>query len=415
MGGARRLTLSDVDLVEVVGRFAHLLHAAGVPVTPAASARCVQAITLARPQRLDEIYWLARVTLVPGRAHLGSFDRVFDEVFRGLADAASGGRNPHGAVPSVERQPSVGPPVEPGTGGHEPGPPGSVSTAGDDGGASEAAGPEAVLAAASAEERLRTQPFGACTPEELARLYTLMAAFRLDPPRRRSRRTRLRSNGRYLDLRATVRAAQRTGGDPVRQLRRVRRRRPRRVVLIADVSGSMEAYGRAYLFLLHSAVQSIGAEAFVFATRFHRLTRPLGHRQPAEALARAMAATPDWSGGTRIGGALRAFNDSHGRRGLGRGAVVVIVSDGWEAGDVAGLRREMERLSRLAYKVIWVNPRKQRAEYQPLVGGMAAALPYVDEFLSGHSLAALDDVAAAISTPIGTGLGRTRAARPARR
>ncbi len=255
---------------------------------------------------------------------------------------------------------------------------------------------DGVLAAASADERLSTKAFGMCTPGELERLQVLMGAFRLDPPQRRSRRTRVHSLGRDVDLRATLRAAQRTGGDPVNRVRRRRRSRPRRVVLIADVSGSMESYGRAYLYLLHSAVRAIGAEAFVFATQLHRLTRPLALQHPVQALAKAMAQAPDWSGGTRIGEALRAFNDLHARRGVGRGSIIVIVSDGWEGGDVALLGREMERLSRLAHRIVWVNPRKQRADYQPLVGGMAIALPWVDEFVSGHSLAALGEVVAAI-------------------
>ena len=144
--------------------------------------------------------------------------------------------------------------------------------------------------------------------------------------------------------------------------------RPRRVVLLADVSGSMEPYGRAYLYLLHGAVRALRAEAFVFATSLHRLTRPLATAQPAVALRAAMAAAPDWSGGTRLGAAVKPFNDGWARRGLGRGAVVVIVSDGWESGDPALLGQEMERLARLAHRVVWVNPRKQSDRYQPLAG-----------------------------------------------
>lgn len=158
----------------------------------------------------------------------------------------------------------------------------------------------------------------------------------------------------------------------------------------------MEAYGRAYLYLLHGAVRAVRAEAFVFATRLTRLTRQLAVQDPALALAAAMAAAPDWSGGTRIGEALADFNDRWGRRGVARGAVVVIVSDGWEAGDVAVLAREMERLSRLAHHIVWVNPRRQSPSFQPSTGGMAAALPFVDTFVSGHSLAGLDEVLAAI-------------------
>lgn len=158
----------------------------------------------------------------------------------------------------------------------------------------------------------------------------------------------------------------------------------------------MEPFGRAYLYLLHGAVRSLRTEAFVFATSLHRLTRQLAIRQPAPALRAAMEATPDWSGGTRIGLAIKAFNDGWARRGIGRGAVVVIVSDGWESGDAGLLAREMERLSRLVHRIVWVNPRRQSDDYQPLVGGMAAALPYVGTFVSGHSLDAMGDVVAAI-------------------
>lgn len=399
MAGKAPVELADVDLAEVVSRFGFLLHTAGVPVTPAAAGRFAESVAMARPRRTDELYWLARVTLVPDRAHFDVFDRAFEQVFRGLFDGDTE-RNPNVATstpstrPSDHRRapPKRDTPEASSDGEPQQGLPGS-GAAGD----GEMSDHDGVLAAASADERLSTKAFGLCTPEELERLQVLMGAFRLDPPQRRSRRTRVHSLGRDVDLRATLRAAQRTGGDPVNRVHRRRRSRPRRVVLIADVSGSMESYGRAYLYLLHSAVRAIGAEAFVFATQLHRLTRPLALQHPVQALAKAMAQAPDWSGGTRIGEALRSFNDDHARRGVGRGAIIVIVSDGWEGGDVALLGREMERLSRLAYRIVWVNPRKQRTDYQPLVGGMAAALPWVDEFVSGHSLAALDNVVAAIT------------------
>jgi hypothetical protein len=173
--------------------------------------------------------------------------------------------------------------------------------------------------------------------------------------------------------------------------------RSRRVVLIADVSGSMEAYSRAYLYLLHGAVRALRAETFVFSTQLTQLTRSLRTNDPERALRDAVGSVDDWSGGTRIGEALREFNDQFGRRGLARGAVIVIVSDGWESDDPANLGEQMARLSRLAHRIIWVNPRSQGDLYQPLVGGMAAALPYVDTFTSGHSLEALDDVLSAIS------------------
>jgi uncharacterized protein len=388
---------NEVDLAEVVGRFGVLLHATGVPVTPGSAGAFAKVIALARPTRTDELYWLARVTLVPDRAYFDVFERTFDQVFGGVLDVVDGNRNPHGPVPSTRPADGSPPPPRkaadaPSAADPRPGSPGSGESVGGDEG-----GDDGMLAAASAQERLTRKSFGACTPDELEQLRLLMGAFRLSPPLRRSRRSRPHSKGRDLDLRTTLRAAQRTGGDPVRQIRRRRRTRPRRVVLIADVSGSMESYGRAYLYLLHGAVRAIGAEAFVFATELHRLTRPLALQHPANALSRAMAAAPDWSGGTRIGEAVKNFNDDHARRGLGRGAIVVIVSDGWEAGDPMLLGREMERLSRLAYRIVWVNPRKQRADYKPLVGGMAAALEWVDEFVSGHSVEALDEVALAIT------------------
>ena len=173
--------------------------------------------------------------------------------------------------------------------------------------------------------------------------------------------------------------------------------RPRRLVLICDISGSMEVYARVYLQLLMSGVGGARAEAFVFATRLTRLTRALRGVPPDLALERAGRAAPDWSGGTRIGEAVRSFNDSYGRPGLARGAVVVVLSDGWDCGDPEVLGTQMARLGRLAYRVVWVNPRKAAPGFAPLAAGMAAALPHVDAFVSGHSLAAFDEVLAAIA------------------
>lgn len=198
----------------------------------------------------------------------------------------------------------------------------------------------------------------------------------------------------------TADPAQAQRGDPVARPRRRRRLRPRPLVALLDVSGSMAPFARAYLLLLEGAALGARAETFVFATGLTRVTRALRDGRAAAALARASAAAPDWADGTHIGGALRAFTDGHGRRGLTRDAVVVILSDGWERGDPALLGREMARLARLAYRVVWVNPRAAAPGFAPVTGGMAAALPHVDELVSGHSVAALDAVVAAI--------GRTR-------
>ena len=170
------------------------------------------------------------------------------------------------------------------------------------------------------------------------------------------------------------------------------------MVLLADVSGSMEPYARIYLHLMRGAVRALHSEAFVFATRLTRLTRVLANGGPDYAYARVADAAPDWSGGTRIGAALKRFLDDHGRRGIARGAIVVIVSDGWEIGDPAEVGQAMSRIARLASHVIWVNPRSAAAEFQPLAGGMAAAIPHVDTFLSGHSISAIEDLLEAIAT-----------------
>jgi uncharacterized protein with von Willebrand factor type A (vWA) domain len=263
------------------------------------------------------------------------------------------------------------------------------SRGGDDG---EPAEHEALAVTVSAEERLRHEDFARLTPDELSQLRALT----LTPPRRASRRRFRHPRGTELDVRATLRRARRSGGEPMYPVRRRHRVRPRRVVLICDISGSMESYARVYLQLLWSGVRD-RAEAFVFATRLTRLTRSLQGASPDVALERAGKRAPDWSGGTRIGAALKTFNDRYGRRGLARGAVVLILSDGWDTDEPEVIAREMERLHRLAHRIVWVNPRKAATGYQPLVRGMVAALPYVDSFVSGHSLAALDDVLEAIS------------------
>ena len=197
-------------------------------------------------------------------------------------------------------------------------------------------------------------------------------------------------------MRATIRRSRRTAGDPVERIRRRETVRPRRLVVVADISGSMEPYARAYLQLLHCAAGGANAETFVFATRLTRLTRQLRIRNPNVALQRAAASAPDWAGGTRLGDALKAFNDGWGRRGLARGAVLLIVSDGWDAGDPEVVGEQMARLSLLAHRVVWVNPRKQSRQFQPLVGAMAAAMPHIDAFVSGHSLDAMSEVVQAI-------------------
>ena len=384
------------QLPEIAAAFGHALHAAGVPVTPERSARFATAALLAQPATVDEVYWLGRVTLLSAVEQVEAYDRVFHQVFRGIVDLADfrGDTNappPAHAAPSGERRPG-----QPNRQGESPnGPRGTSATPGDQ---AEGEGDDdaSVLAAMSADERLGERSFADLTPDELALIADLVARLPLVPPLRRARRSRRHPAGRDLDVRATLRRAHRTGGDPVRLVHRKRTQRPRRVVLIADVSGSMEPYARVYLHLMRGAVRALGSEAFVFATRLTRLTRPLRLTHPDLAYRKAVASAPDWSGGTRIGQAIIDFTETWGRRGLARGAVIVIVSDGWETGDAEQLGVAMQRLHRLAHRVIWVNPRKAATGYEPLVGGMAAALPFVDRFVSGHSLRAIEEVLEAI-------------------
>jgi hypothetical protein len=206
-----------------------------------------------------------------------------------------------------------------------------------------------------------------------------------------------------VDLRATLRLAGRGAGDPVRLRRRRPRQRPRRLVVLCDISGSMAPYARALLQLVYCAAGGVDAEVFTFATRLTRLTRTLRRVSPSVALRRAGQSAPDWSGGTRIGESLRAFLDTYGARGMARQAVVLVVSDGWDTGDPAELGRQMARLSRLAHRVVWANPRTASARYRPLAGGMAAAWPHCDAVVSAHHLGALEDLVAAVA-----GEGRVR-------
>jgi uncharacterized protein with von Willebrand factor type A (vWA) domain len=266
---------------------------------------------------------------------------------------------------------------------------------------------------ASDEEVLRTKRFDALSPDELARLYRLMTRMRIATPFRRTRRAERDRHGKRIDMRRTLRGSLRTVGDPIRLARRRRRVVPRRLVMLCDISGSMEPYARAYLqFLTCAAGAGPNAEAFVFATRLTRLTRALSSRNPERAIQRAAAATPDWSSGTRIGDALKAFNDRHGRRGMARGAVVVIMSDGWERGDPELVAREMQRLRRVAHRIVWVNPRVSAREFEARAAGLVAALPHCDALVSGHTLEALDEVADAIATVHAGGLPTVSAPEP---
>ncbi|HMC80179.1 MAG TPA: VWA domain-containing protein [Acidimicrobiia bacterium] len=256
---------------------------------------------------------------------------------------------------------------------------------------------------ASAVETLRHKRFEDCTPEELEAVRRLMARFRLRPPSRRTRRTRPGSSHRYPDLRRTIRQGLRTQGEMIEQCWRDRRIRRRKIVLILDVSGSMTEYSRALLQFAHSAARvSSGpsgrlfgrVEVFCFGTKLTRITEELQKREPDHALAEASRAVVDWEGGTKIGASLDLFVRTWGRRGLCRGAIVVICSDGLERGHPELLETAMERLARLSHRIVWMNPLKGDNEaFRPRTVGMLAALPYIDLLLSGHDLSSLEELA----------------------
>jgi uncharacterized protein len=394
----------ELDLAPLVGGFGRRLHDAGVPVSAERAARFAAALRLVRPVARRRLYWTARAVFVSDPSQVRTFDRVFAEVF------GTGARTGDDRVvlddvrqvaardPSAER-PVTDPPPRADARDEDAWGPGAAPARSRD--ATEPAEQELPIGVlASDEEVIRSKRFDALDADELAALYRLMSRLVLATPQRRTRRAERRRRGETVDMRRTLRASLRTGGDPIRLYHRRRRVVRRRLVLLCDISGSMEPYARAYLQFLTCAAgggdRRTRSEAFVFATRLTRLTRALHSRNPERAIQRAAATAPDWSSGTRIGDALKTFNDRHGRRGMARGAVVVILSDGWERGDPALVGREMERLSRLAYRIVWVNPRAAAGGFAPRAGGMAAALPYCDELVSGHTLEALEEVVDAI-------------------
>jgi uncharacterized protein with von Willebrand factor type A (vWA) domain len=389
----------ELDLPPLVGALSRRLHDAGVLMTPQRSADLARALTLVRPLTRRRLYWTARALCVSDQAQVRAFDAIFFDVFGGRAQAEGFDRENAPTVPSPPDQRSKPDHERSARGSDQPDPGAGVSFSapGERDEDEEAAELEVPLAMASEEELLRAKSFDALEPHELAQLYRLMSGLALATPLRVTRRHEKGGHGARIDMRRTLRASLRTAGDPIRLARRRRRVARRRLVMLCDISGSMEPYARAYLqFLTCAAGSGPDAEAFVFATRLTRLTRALASRNPERAIQRAAAAAPDWSSGTRIGDALKSFNDRHGRRGMARGAVVVILSDGWERGDPMLVGREMERLGRLAHRIVWVNPRVGASAFAVAAGGMLAALPHCDALVSGHSFKALGEVVEAI-------------------
>jgi len=402
--GGRLPSFTD-DLAEISARFGAALRQAGLPVGPGRCERFAAAVTVARPATPQALYLCAQTTMVSSKDHTLILRAVFDQVFGALTN----GRYPDdvpdlvgfGGLPewssehlltsaakaAQQHAPALGDSSDAGR---------QESAGGDDEPDEEVDQP----LIGSAVERLASKDFAELTDAELITVAAMMRRITLAMPERRSRRQRRRPGGRRTDMRATLRQARRTGGHAFRLIGRDPARRPRRLVALCDISGSMEPYARAMIQLLYCAAGGASAEVFTFATQLTRLTPVLARTLPGLALQRAGQAAPDWLGGTKIGSALKDFNDHYGRRGMARGAVVVIISDGWETGDLALLRREMERLSLVAFRIVWVNPRTKSAAYQPLAGGMAAAWPHCDAIVSAHTVEALEELTAAVADPV---------------
>jgi uncharacterized protein with von Willebrand factor type A (vWA) domain len=318
-----------------------------------------------------------RTVLCSGRADLARFDAAFAAVFGdGRAHERAEELDELGAIERMALPRAAIPGTAP-----------SVPQ--------EAEEPKAVPAAWSDVELLRQKDFAQYNGLEMAVARELIARLARRGPTRTSRRTRpvRRRRGHEPDLRRVVRASLRTGGEPVHRHWRAPSRRPRPVVLVCDVSGSMTPYARMLLQYLHASVAARRrVEAFAFGTRLTRITNELGGRDHDRALGRAAAAVADFSGGTRIGAALAELNRVHGRR-VGRGAVIVVLSDGWDRGDPELLDAEMARLRRSAHRLVWLNPLAGHPDFEPLTRGMRAAVPHTDELLAGNSLASLEQLA----------------------
>ncbi|MDX1658661.1 MAG: VWA domain-containing protein [Nitriliruptorales bacterium] len=361
------------DLVVFVG----LLRRAGLTVATGQVEAFVRAAEAFAPVDRDDVYWSGRLTLVAHHHDLAVYDRVFGAFWRDQPLSAA----THQPEPAEAADDVASGVVD----GDSRVPDGSETGAG--------AEPDVVGAVASAAERLRHRRFADATADELRALRALMTRMPVSLPRRRRRRTETVRRGRRPDLRRTFRTILQTDGELIERAWRQRRTEPRPLVLALDVSGSMAGYSRALLQVAHAVRSSVGEiEVFCFGTRLTRVTDDLERRDPDAALAAAAESVVDWDGGTQIGGALAALNREWGRRGVLRGAVVVICSDGLERGDPELLGEEVGRLSRFAHRVVWVNPLKGGRDYEPVQRGMRAALPHVDHFLSGHDLASLDEL-----------------------
>ncbi len=357
------MAVHDVD--EILLGFTRALRAAGLPITQDRNHGFLTAVVLLGADDPAQVRRAGHATLCAGPEDLARFDRVFEAWF----DHRNPPRTPVPAEPTTRIR--------------------FTDLPEDDGDAEGGTDGEAVAASASAAEVLRHRDVATLDAAERRRLAALFATLRPRSPRRRTARHR-RAHSGDVDAARTLRAMLRRMGEPAEIVRRRPADKARRIVVLVDVSGSMSSYAEAHLRLAHRFVQGCGigrVEAFTLGTRLTRITRALALRDPDRALAAAGGVVPDWSGGTRLGESLQAFLSAYGARGTARGAVVVVLSDGWERGDTTLLHDQAARLRRLAHRVVWVNPHRGKAGYEPVQSGIVAVLPHVDDLVAGHSLA----------------------------
>lgn len=369
--------MADRSGAELTVSLAGALRAEGVAVPVGSVIVFARAAALVGLFDREALYWAGRATLLTSPEEVPSYEAVFNRFFVGAAGAPVA-LGPRTVVTSPRQEPQ-GAKEE---GSPRPGP--------------------SVRGRYSARELLRQEDFARYSEGEWQEAARLIAALRSRPESRPSRRLRPASSPGRLDMARTVRAALESDGEPLRRAYSSLGSKARRIVFVVDISGSMEPYARAFLRLAHAVTSSRPAgsvEAFALGTRLTRLTRQLARRDPDAALAGAARLVEDWYGGTRLGEGLAQFNSCWGSRGIARGSVVVLLSDGWDRGEPDRLGEEMGRLKRLAHRVVWVNPLRASPGYAPLAAGMAAALPHVDDFVDGHSLGSLEDLVALLSAP----------------
>ncbi len=360
-----------------------MLRGAGLPVPMSCTNTYAEALATTGLTDRSTTYWVGRATLVRRPEDTALYDRAFAVFFE------------HRVPPGADDEPE--PPLEVTIAVDAQDDPDSD----DDGDTAESTDEPTIELRFSATEILRHKDFADYTDDELDQAHELMAHLRLvGSPRSSLRLGPSRRTTAWPDMRRTVRAAIRAGGEPIELHHREHSTRLRRLVLVLDVSGSMEPYARALLRFVHAAVAGRQkVEAFTLGTQLTRITRELGSRDPDVALEAAGHRVADWSGGTRLGAGLRVFNDEWGVRGLARNSIVVILSDGWDRGDPDELAEQMQRLHRVTHRLIWVNPLKVSPGYAPLARGMSAALPHVDDFVEGHSVAAMEELTRVIRQP----------------